>query len=93
MLTTWRIAMKKRKAWLSRQRDGNYMFTFLKPVLHNILGTNVSDFYIQPGEPIGVRHWCPGGVKTFFGVELQIGEQVRVWATAGIVGEKDEKDE
>lgn len=61
------------------------MFTFLKPNLHTILGTNERDFYIQLGEPLGVRHWCPAGVKMFFGIDILIGEQVRVWAEGGVV--------
>jgi hypothetical protein len=70
--------MKRRNLWLSRQRDGNYMLTFLKPNKYKVLGAAVQDFYIKPGEPIGIRHLCPGGVKTVFGVEIEIGEQVAV---------------
>lgn len=71
--------MKKRSLWLSRQRDGNYTLSFLKPALHKILGTDeVYDFYLRPGEPIGIRHLCPGGVLSVFGVAIEIGEQVPV---------------
>lgn len=66
------------KIWLSRQRDGNYMMTRFKPVKARVGHTHMEDFYIVAGEPIGMRHLCPGGTKYFFGVELEIGEQVYV---------------
>lgn len=77
--------MKRRVMWLSRQRDGNFMFTYLKPELHKIFGSRESDFYVPAGEPIGLRYWCPAGVKAFFGVELPIGGQVQVWVSGGEV--------
>ncbi len=76
---------KPRRAWLSRQRDGNYLFSLMKPTLYMVRGTDYKDFYIVPGEPIGVRHWCPGGVKAFFGVDIPVGTQVRVWVMGGVV--------
>lgn len=77
--------MTKRVMWLSRQRDGNYMFSYLQPTYDRILGTRDDfDFYLTPGEPIGLRHWCANGVKAFFGVELAVGESIRVWVTAGV---------
>lgn len=54
------------------------MMTYLKPKKHRILGTREYDFYVPPGDPIGVRHLCPKGVKSAFGVALEIGEQVQV---------------
>lgn len=79
------LIMNAKKAWLSRQRDGNYMFTLFRPEKFKIIGTDFEDFYIRPGEPIGVRHWCPGGVKAFFGVEIPVGDQIKVWVSGGIV--------
>lgn len=66
------------KIWLSRQRDGNYMMTRFKPVRAEVGKSGVKDFYIIAGEPIGMRHLCPGGTKYFFGIELEIGEQVHL---------------
>ena len=75
--------MPQRKVWLSRQRDGNYMLTRLQPVRVKILGTEFYDFYLQHGEPIGVRHLCPGGIKSIFGIDIPIGEQIEVWIEGG----------
>lgn len=66
------------KIWLSRQRDGNYMMTRFKPVRAEVGKSGVQDFYIIAGEPIGMRHLCPGGTKYFFGIELEVGEQVQL---------------
>lgn len=77
--------MKHRRAWLSRQRDGNYIFSIFPAKLVKVFGSDFFDFYIQEGEPIGLRYWCPMGVKAFFGVELEIGQQCRVWVLGGKV--------
>lgn len=66
------------KLWLSRQHDGSHMLTYLKPIWKGVKGTAYEDFYIEPGEPIGVRHLCQGGVKSLFNVELEIGNSIRV---------------
>lgn len=66
------------KVWLSRQRDGNYMMTRFQPVRAEVGRTGLNYFYIIAGEPIGMRHLCPGGTKYFFGIELEIGEQIYV---------------
>lgn len=46
------------KLWLTRQRNGDYMVTFLKPVLVPLKGTDVLDAYVVHGDPIGHRHMC-----------------------------------
>lgn len=65
-------------AYLSRQRDGKYMLTYLPPILSNVGNTGEKDFYIQYGEPIGFRFICPWGAKVIFGVELEPLQSVKV---------------
>lgn len=60
------------------------MMTRLKPVKAEVGKSGVSDFYIVAGEPIGMRHLCPSGTKYFFGLELEIGEQVRLNLTIDV---------
>jgi hypothetical protein len=64
------------------------MFSLLKPVKSRVLGTEYEDWYVQYSEPIGLRYWCPGGVKAFFGVDIPIGEQIRVWISGGILNKE-----
>ena len=59
------------------------MFSFLRPKLHKVRGSDYVDFYLQPGEPIGLRYWCPGGVRVFFGVDIPVLTQIRVWVYGG----------
>ncbi len=47
------------KLHVSRQEDGHYILTRLKPRLIHILGTDFSDWFEEDGEPIGVRHLSP----------------------------------
>ena len=47
------------KLYLTRQLNGLYMLTALKPTFADILGSNGKvDAYIQAGEPIGIRNLC-----------------------------------
>ena len=47
------------KLYLTRQLNGLYMLTALKPTFADILGSNGKvDAYIQAGEPIGMRNLC-----------------------------------
>lgn len=47
------------KLYLTRQLNGLYMLTALKPTFADILGSDGKvDAYIQPGEPIGIRNLC-----------------------------------
>lgn len=63
---------------LTRQRDGNYMLTKIKPILERVIGTDYQDAYLAHGEPIGLRHLCAAGTKAIFGIELQPLESVAV---------------
>ena len=47
------------KLYLTRQLNGLYILTALKPTFADILGSNGKvDAYIQAGEPIGMRNLC-----------------------------------
>lgn len=47
------------RLYLTRQLNGLYMLTALKPTFADILGSNGKvDAYIQAGEPIGMRNLC-----------------------------------
>ena len=51
------------KLYLSRMRDGRYTLTMMKPRLTRLKGTKVEDFYIEPGDPVGMlRAVCSLGV-------------------------------
>ena len=76
---------KPHRFYLSRQANGSYMLTLCKPVRAKVRGSGHDDLYICPGEPIGVRHWCPEGVGAVFGVELDCLETCKVEVQAGPV--------
>lgn len=46
------------KLWLTRQHNGLYMLTSMKPVKARVEGRDFEDFYIIPGEPVGMRNFC-----------------------------------
>ena len=46
------------KLWLTRQANGRYMLTHRVPVIKQVGRANKYDAYIEPGDPIGVRHLC-----------------------------------
>jgi len=52
------------KLWVTRQRDGNFMLTAMRPSIARVGRIGEEDAYIQPGEPIGVRHLCKEGIAT-----------------------------
>lgn len=66
------------RLWLTRQRQGDYMLSYRHPVMMEVNGAGEVDAYIEPGEPIGVRHLCPGGVRALIGRDLEVLESVRV---------------
>ena len=80
------------KIFLTRVRGGRYMFTALPPIRARIRGTPHEDMFERIGEPIAVKHLCPDGVKSFFGVDLQELETVRVEVTARILKSRHEPE-
>ena len=72
------------KIWVACQRDGNYTLCLLRPTWARIRGTEESDWYIQPGEPLGVRHLCRVGVESL-GVVLQPSEIATVRLSVELV--------
>jgi hypothetical protein len=51
------------KLFLSRQGNGLYMLTAIRPKRHRIGNTSHNDLYIRPGEPIGYRNMCPASIE------------------------------
>ena len=67
------------KLWLSRQHDGRYMLTALRPVKANVGRTGIVDLYAKVGDPVVDRHLCPWGTDQMFpGAKLEPLESVRV---------------
>ena len=75
------------KLILTCQHDGSYMLTAFKPLIDLVRGTEHSDVFVRPGEPVGVRHLCRDGVKAFFGIKLNPLESVWVELTATVLRE------
>lgn len=44
--------------YLTRQHNGLYMLTALKPVFSKVEGRDFEDAYLAPGEPVGMRNFC-----------------------------------
>jgi hypothetical protein len=51
------------KLFLSRQANGLYMLTAIRPKRHRVGNTNHDDLYIRAGEPIGHRNMCPASIE------------------------------
>jgi hypothetical protein len=51
------------KLYLSRQYNGMYMLTAIRPKLHRVGMSDHSDLYMRVGEPVGYRHMCPDSVR------------------------------
>jgi hypothetical protein len=66
------------------------MLTSLKPTSAPVGKSDEYDWYVRPGDPIGYRSMCPGAVKLIWGVELAVGESVRVWSDGGLLVEEHE---
>lgn len=80
--------MKQRspmKCWLSRQHNGLYMLTRLKPHLACVGNSWIEDLYIADGDDIGFRNMCSWGAKRIWGVELAPLQSVRVWSDGGVL--------
>jgi hypothetical protein len=73
------------RLWLSRQHDGTYMLSFLKPEQSMVLGTGHADLYFAAGEPVGMRHLCAEGVRSFFGRSLEAMESVKVEISGKVI--------
>ena len=59
------------KLYLSRRFNGLYQLTRLKPTITEIMGTNNTDAYPQPGDPIVFGSICPIMAKLLFKSELE----------------------
>lgn len=66
------------KLWAVGQ-DAGVMLTALKPIKAKVGKTDKEDWYIRPGEPIGIRYLCYSGFYTLSGLtKEQLTNPVRV---------------
>ncbi len=66
------------KLWLTKQGNGLFMLTKLKPTKAKILGTSKEDVYIVSGEPIGVRNLCSVMLQLVGSEDLEIGQSIQI---------------
>lgn len=50
------ITEKEADFYVTRQANGLYMVTYFPPTINKVLGSEIRDVYIVPGEPIGIRN-------------------------------------
>jgi hypothetical protein len=83
------------RLWLTRQTIGDYMLTCARPYIVAVRGTQHADAYVRAGDPIGLRHLCPGGVAAIIrglpagGLPLLTPARVRI---GGVLIMEDERD-
>jgi hypothetical protein len=70
------------KLWLTRCHGGRYMVTNHQPIIQRITGTRDLDAFESPGEPVGVRHLCEGGIESLLGHVPEPLTPVRIELTA-----------
>lgn len=63
------------RAWLSRQFNGEFMLTRLRPSLERVIGSHHADLYVQPGDPLLIRGLCEEGTEALFGPQVREIEQ------------------
>jgi len=57
------------KAKLARQHNGQFSLFRFDPILSEVLGSGHEDFYVLPGDPLGYRNLCEGGVQLLLGAD------------------------
>lgn len=77
--------------WLSRQQNGLYMITYYKPILSKVGESLIEDFYLTPGEPIGVRNLCSKILNLVGITSLKRLKTVKI-ELYGNIGEVDESN-
>ncbi len=71
--------------YVTRQRNGLYMLSARTPVPAPVGASGVTDIYVPPGDPVGLRNVCPWFVGVILGVkDLPFGEPTRVWLAGGV---------
>ena len=75
------------KLWLTRCHGGRCIVTYHKPIIQRIFGTRNFDAFEHPGEPVGVRHLCEGGIESLLGHVPEPLTPVRIELTARYLSE------
>jgi hypothetical protein len=72
--------------YLTRQHNGLYMLTALKPILSRVEGGDFEDAYVAPGEPVGMRNFCDI-ILRLVGIEkpLKRGETVKILLSGSLI--------
>jgi hypothetical protein len=72
--------------YLTRQHNGLYMLTALKPILSRVEGRDFEDAYVAPGEPVGMRNFCDI-ILRLVGIEkpLKRGETVKILLSGSLI--------
>lgn len=52
--------------WVTRRPHNRYMLTHARPILCVVKGTDKTDAYAEPGDPLVVQDVCEWGVKTLW---------------------------
>jgi len=72
------------RAWLTRQANGEFLLSALRPIISQVGKTGRNDVYVRPGDPVGYRHMCPTSVALIWGEWTEtISELESVRVTAG----------
>ena len=72
--------------YLTRQHNGLYMLTRLKPIMTLVEGRDFEDAYIVPGEPVGMRNFCDLILK-LIGIDkpLKRGQSIKIELTGKVL--------
>jgi hypothetical protein len=72
--------------YLTRQHNGLYMLTALKPILSRVEGRDFEDAYVAPGEPVGMRNFCDI-ILRLVGIEkpFKRGETVKILLSGSLI--------
>lgn len=74
------------RLWLTRQHNGLYMVTKLKPVFAKVEGRDFEDAYIVPGEPVGERNFCDLILRLVnLEIPLKRGESIEIELEGSVV--------
>ena len=55
------------KALLVKQYNGSFSLLRYEPILEKVVGTDHSDIYVKPGDPIGFRNMCEAATTALLG--------------------------
>jgi len=70
------------KAILTRQYNGLYSLLRYEPIMEKVAGTDHTDAYVKPGDPIGFRNMCEVSVAAILSLPsaplTNVGETMKI---------------